>query len=71
MDLKGKILISRNYRGDVPMSVAERFVSRVLDMDESELTPVLEEDGSTFAFIKYNNLYCIRFLFLFFCYCRC
>ena len=24
MDLKGKIIISRNYRGDVPMSVSER-----------------------------------------------
>ena len=26
MDLKGKIIISRNYRGDVPMSVSERCV---------------------------------------------
>jgi AP-1 complex subunit mu len=24
MDLKGKIIISRNYRGDVPMSASER-----------------------------------------------
>jgi AP-1 complex subunit mu len=23
-DLKGKIIISRNYRGDVPMAVSER-----------------------------------------------
>lgn len=24
MDLKGRVIISRNYRGDVPMSVSER-----------------------------------------------
>jgi len=24
MDLKGKIIISRNYRGDIPMSVSEK-----------------------------------------------
>jgi AP-1 complex subunit mu len=31
LDQKGKILISRNYRGDVPMNVASRFVSKLLD----------------------------------------
>ncbi|RYY82846.1 hypothetical protein EON63_12480 [archaeon] len=25
MDTKGKVIIARNYRGDIPMSVAERF----------------------------------------------
>lgn len=25
MDLKGKIIISRNFRGDVPMTVSETF----------------------------------------------
>lgn len=25
MDLKGKIIISRNFRGDVPMSASETF----------------------------------------------
>lgn len=26
MDLKGKILIHRNYRGDVPRAAAEKYV---------------------------------------------
>lgn len=26
MDLKGKIIISRNFRGDIPMAVSERLV---------------------------------------------
>lgn len=26
MDTKGKVIIARNYRGDIPMSVADRYV---------------------------------------------
>ena len=29
LDQKGKIIISRNYRGDIPMSAAEKFVTRL------------------------------------------
>jgi len=29
MDLKGKIIISRNYRGDIPMSVADKFAKHL------------------------------------------
>lgn len=25
MDTKGKVIIARNYRGDIPMSVADRY----------------------------------------------
>lgn len=32
LDLKGKILISRNYRGDIPKSAAERWVLRGVKM---------------------------------------
>lgn len=26
-DTKGKVIISRNYRGDVPLAVSDRYVS--------------------------------------------
>lgn len=29
LDLKGKVLISRNYRGDIPMSAVEKFMPLV------------------------------------------
>eukprot|EP00299_Pterocystis_sp_00344_P011205 c5182_g1_i1.p1 GENE.c5182_g1_i1~~c5182_g1_i1.p1 ORF type:complete len:453 (-),score=107.96 c5182_g1_i1:121-1404(-) len=57
LDLKGKTIICRNYRGDVPMTVAERFVSHVLESDESGLQPVIVDDDVTFVYVKYNNLY--------------
>lgn len=59
LDHKGKILISRNYRGDVPMSVASRFINKILEEEELNIKPILEEDGVTYIFVKHNNLFCI------------
>ena len=56
MDPKGKVLISRNYRGDIPMSVSEKFALTIQEREESELRPVFTEDGITYIYIKSNNL---------------
>eukprot|EP00823_Brevimastigomonas_motovehiculus_P001328 TRINITY_DN11851_c0_g1_i1.p1 TRINITY_DN11851_c0_g1~~TRINITY_DN11851_c0_g1_i1.p1 ORF type:complete len:424 (+),score=70.72 TRINITY_DN11851_c0_g1_i1:50-1321(+) len=56
-DLKGKPIISRNYRGDMPMSVVETFAKHLLEDDETQLNPVIQEDGYTFIYIRHNNLY--------------
>jgi len=56
MDTKGKVIIARNYRGDIPMSVSERFSLQIQEKDEMELRPVFTEDGITFVYIKCNNL---------------
>ena len=57
MDHKGKILISRNYRGDVPISSTERFAMRIQEEDEQDMKPVFSDQGVTYVYIKYNNLY--------------
>jgi len=56
MDLKGKIIISRNYRGDIPMSVADKFAKHLSEDDESTATPVITDHGYTFIYIRHNNL---------------
>lgn len=33
MDTKGKVIIARNYRGDIPMSVSERLERACVDSD--------------------------------------
>lgn len=58
MDLKGKILLSRNYRGDIPMSTSDKFTKHINEDEESSLTPVITDDGITFVYIKHNNIYC-------------
>jgi hypothetical protein len=63
LDLKGKVLISRNYRGDADMSVIDKFLPLVMDReDEGVTSPILVTEKVTFVYIKYNNLYS-EFLF--------
>jgi len=57
LDQKGKILISRNYRGDVPFNVAERFMSKLLEEEDLNTKPIVEEDGITYIYVKHNNLF--------------
>lgn len=52
MDTKGKVIISRNYRGDIPMSVSDRFSLIIQEKDETDLRPVFTEDGITYVYIK-------------------
>ena len=53
-------LISRNYRGDVDMSMIDKFLPMVLDAEEEgTVSPILIHDKVTFVYIKHNNLYCI------------
>lgn len=58
MDLKGKVLISRNYRGDIPMSLADKFMPLVLDAEEEGTSmPIVRVGNVSFLYIKHNNLY--------------
>lgn len=58
LDLKGKNLISRNYRGDIESSVIEKFLPLVLEQEEeSVISPIVVWGAVTFVYIKYNNLY--------------
>lgn len=57
LDLKGQIVIARDYRGDIPMSQAEKFSKHILEDDAVELSPVILEDGFSFVYIKHKNLY--------------
>ncbi|RIA93003.1 putative clathrin assembly protein AP47 [Glomus cerebriforme] len=58
LDLKGKVLISRNYRGDIPMSAVEKFMPLVLEAEEEQApTPCFTYEGVNYLYIRHNNLY--------------
>jgi len=60
LDLKGKVLISRNYRGDLDMGMIDKFMPLVMDREEEgNISPIIQHGDVTFAFIKYNNLYLV------------
>nr|XP_012291145.1 AP-1 complex subunit mu-2 [Aotus nancymaae] len=60
LDVKGKPLISRNYKGDVPMSKIEHFMPLLVQREEEgALTPLLSYGEVHFLWIKHSNLYLV------------
>jgi AP-1 complex subunit mu len=60
LDLKGKTLLARNYRGDIPMSAVEKFPVLLSEAeDESSSTPpcLTSSEGINYLYIRHNNLY--------------
>jgi AP-1 complex subunit mu len=58
LDGRGKVILWRNYRGEVPPSVAERFMINVVEeSDEANIKPVFVEDGICYCWIKYGSLF--------------
>ncbi|VDK20406.1 unnamed protein product [Anisakis simplex] len=58
LDLKGKVIISRNYRGDVDMSVIDKFMPLLMEREEDgRQSPILDHQDATFIYIKHSNLY--------------
>lgn len=59
LDLKGKPLLSRNYRGDIPMSAVEKFPMLLLEAEEesSVVPPCFSHEGINYLYITHNNLY--------------
>ncbi|GAA5863117.1 hypothetical protein JCM8547_002803 [Rhodosporidiobolus lusitaniae] len=61
LDLKGKSLIQRSYRDDVPPSAIERFLPLVLEQEEegAYVTPCFSSGGINYLHIRHNNLYLV------------
>lgn len=59
IDYRGKVLLSRNYRADVPRNVSEIFTNRVLQGDQNDLKPVYQEGKYTYVYIKVNSIYLV------------
>ncbi|CAI5932825.1 unnamed protein product [Closterium sp. NIES-65] len=57
--MKGRVLIWRDYRGDVPASAAEKFFNKLMEgeADPSSREPVILDNGVTYLFIQHNNVY--------------
>ena len=55
-----KALISRNYRGDVEMSIIDKFLPLLREREEEgNVTPLLQTSGCTFMYIQHKNLYIV------------
>ncbi|KZV79702.1 clathrin adaptor, mu subunit [Exidia glandulosa HHB12029] len=59
LDLKGKPLIQRSYRDDVPPAYIERFLPLVLEAEEEsqQVSPCITSQGINYCHIRHSNLY--------------
>ncbi|BFZ59947.1 AP-1 adaptor complex mu subunit Apm1 [Saitoella coloradoensis] len=59
LDMKGKTLLARNYRGDIPMSAVEKFMPLMNEAEEENVTPTpcFTHEGINYLYIRHNNLY--------------
>jgi AP-1 complex subunit mu len=58
LDVKGRVLIYRDYRGDVSTKFAERFMTKLNESEDSgRLSPVLHDEGVTYLYLQHANVY--------------
>ncbi|XP_060170650.1 AP-1 complex subunit mu-2-like [Lycium barbarum] len=59
LDMKGRCLISRDYRGDVTAQQVEKFFTKLLEKegDLESHGPVCHENGVNYMFIQHKNIY--------------
>jgi AP-1 complex subunit mu len=58
LDVKGRVLIYRDYRGDVSTKFADKFMSKLNESEDSgKLSPVLHDEGVTYIYLQHSNVY--------------
>ncbi|PNY08773.1 ap-1 complex subunit mu-1-like protein [Trifolium pratense] len=59
LDIKGRVLIWRDYRGDVSAVEAERFFTKLIEKegDPESQDPVVYDNGVSYMFVQHSNVY--------------
>lgn len=61
LDIKGRPLLSRNYKGDISASAIDEFPLLLLELDNAEdellYRPFVTSNGIHYVFINHNNIY--------------
>ena len=57
LDSKGRVLINFDYRGEVDMSIPDKFMSHIQQNDKILPNPVFRVDDWCFAYIDRNSMY--------------
>lgn len=61
LDIKGKPLLSRDYKGDISSTTIEKFPLLLLELentvDDGEYKLFINHEGINYIFINHNNLY--------------
>lgn len=57
LDKKGRVLISRHFRPDLPSNIYDIFNKKILEYDEYTMKPIIKDkENNLFYFHKHNDL---------------
>lgn len=56
IDKKGKSIISKDYRGDIPVNFLAIYNRKILEHDPETCPPVLTSKNLTFFFLEHSNI---------------
>ena len=56
LDLKGRVLINRHYRGQLPADIFDRFNVKLLEFDENTMKPVIQDESYFYFHRRFNNI---------------
>ena len=59
LDRNGRIIIFRNYRGEVDQDISECFINEVLELDEANMKPAFTVDDVHYIWIRHQNIYIV------------
>ena len=59
LDRKGRVIIFRNYRGEVDQDISEGFTDEVLELDEANMKPAFTINNAHYIWIKHQNIYLV------------
>jgi AP-1 complex subunit mu len=57
LDTQGRVLIHFDYRGEVDLSIPDKFMAHIQSDDKMLASPVFRVDGWCFAYILRSNMY--------------
>lgn len=57
LDSRGKVIISRKYRNDIPLNVADNFCQCVIQQEDAMVKPVFSVDGVVYCWIQHRDVY--------------
>lgn len=59
LDLKGKPIIFRNYRGEIEQDVGEVFQKEIFEKEECNMKPIFTVDNTHYCWVRHSNVYLI------------
>ena len=59
LDRRGRIIIFRNYRGEVNQDISDNFIQQVLELDEANMKPTFTINNVHYCWIAHQNIYIV------------